>query len=138
MIFLCVFYIYIMIMTIILSSIIVGFVLNEINLNSKKPKFNKKSGKYIYMQPLIGMNILLYSGKNNCIHIHHWVLNLCLIAFLYVVPKLSKNVLYALIGFNIGSLLQDMTYLLESRRKVYMSPFEFKQKCSMQLETYNI
>ena len=120
----------------IAASIIIGFVLNEINLGIKKPQRDKSTGKYIYMQPLFGFNFLLYRGKNRCTHIHHWIINLLFIIILLVVPKLSKNLIHILIGVNIGSFLQDMTYLMGSRKKIYMSPFQFNQECTTQLETY--
>jgi hypothetical protein len=93
--------------------VIIGFVLFYI--------FGaKKEGD----KPKIGLNMILYTGNGNCVHIHHWVLaaitSLIITATVLSTCKNFNPIIIFVYGFLLGSSFEDL---------LYKDFTKFNQKC---------
>ena len=93
--------------------IIIGFVLFYIfgaKKEGEKPKF--------------GLNMILYRGNGNCVHIHHWVfaaiIALIITATVLSTCKTFNPTIIFVFGFLLGSSFEDLLYKDFSK---------FNQKC---------
>lgn len=58
--------------------------------------------------------IIFIIGKDKHIHIHHFVLNIICIITLLLGRYVDLTIFFLLIGFNIGAILEDFSYIFKS------------------------
>ena len=100
-----------------LSSFIVGIIIGFL-------LFYIFGAKKEGAKPKFGLNMILYRGDGNCVHIHHWVLA-GIIALIITATVLStcenfNPTIIFVYGFLLGASFEDLLY------KDFM---KFKQKC---------
>tara|TARA_Y100000389_G_C17241818_1_gene403516 strand:- start:270 stop:629 length:360 start_codon:yes stop_codon:yes gene_type:complete len=86
------------ILSILCISIIVGYLVSNL-ITANGMSFNK---------------IIFIIGKDKHIHIHHFVLNIICILTLLIGRYVDWEVIVLLIGFNIGAILEDFSYIFKS------------------------
>tara|TARA_B100000282_G_C31698523_1_gene475026 strand:- start:132 stop:491 length:360 start_codon:yes stop_codon:yes gene_type:complete len=86
------------ILTILCISIIFGYLVSNL-ITANGMSFNK---------------IIFIIGKDKHIHIHHFVLNFICILTLLVGRYVDWTIIVLLIGFNIGAILEDFSYIFKS------------------------
>jgi hypothetical protein len=88
----------IVLLTILCISIIVGYLVSNL-ITENGMSFNK---------------IIFIIGKDKHIHIHHFVLNIICMLTLLIGRYVDWTIIVLLIGFNIGAILEDFSYIFKS------------------------
>lgn len=90
-------------LVILLFSILLGYLVSEI-ITDKGLSLKK---------------IIFIIGKDKHIHIHHFVLNIICIITLLIGKHFNWTIILLLIGFNIGAILEDFSFIF---RKGFKNP----------------